>query len=186
MSATGSADTTSRTARDDLTKGAVAGLIGGLAASWVMVQFTTLWTRALHGRESTSAGGEHDARDWQERSEDENATEIMAQAIATSTIGRRLTRDELSVAAPLVHYGYGAVMGAVYGGVAERSGGGLWQGAAWGTALWIVGDEMVVPALDLSGAPQSYTREAHAQAFAAHVVYGLSTDIVRRLTRTLM
>ena len=82
----------------DVVKGALAGLIGGLVASWVMTQFTDAWTRAAPGHESTPAGVEQGARPREERSEDQNANEIIAQRLAVRALGRRLTRDELGVA----------------------------------------------------------------------------------------
>jgi putative membrane protein len=167
-------------------RGIIAGTIGGLVASWLMTQFTTVWTRAVDGHESHSAGGEHDARDWQERSEDENATELVAQAAAERTIGRPLNRNELAVAAPIVHYGYGAAVGAVYGVLAEFARTNAFTGAAWGTLIWIVADEFAVPALGLSEPPDARWAEAHAQAFAAHIVYGAATDLVARATKAVM
>lgn len=170
----------------DLGKGVLAGAIGGLAASWAMTQFQALWSRAAGNAESASAGGRHDAREWQERSEDQNATELVAQAVARAALGRPLSREELAVAAPAVHYGFGTTMGALYGGLAELRQVGVGDGAAWGTAIWIAGDEIAVPLLGLSRAPQSYSPDAHAQALASHVVFGVAAEIVRRRVRAML
>ena len=51
----------------------------------------------VDGAAGESAGGRHDARDWQERSENQNANELAAQALARHTIGRRLRRDEIAM-----------------------------------------------------------------------------------------
>jgi uncharacterized membrane protein YagU involved in acid resistance len=164
--------------------GAVAGLIGGLVGTFAMSEFQALWSKAVDGREPSSAGGRHDARDWQERNEDANANELAAQAVAEHTIDRPLTRDELAVAAPAVHYAFGAAMGAVYGALAEVSPAvRAWSGASWGTAVWIAADEIAVPSLGLSKPNTDYPLEAHAQAFAAHIVYGVTTELVRRAVR---
>lgn len=170
----------------DVLKGVVAGIAGGLVASWVMSEFQAQWTRLADNHRPSSSGGRHDAREWQERSEDQNATELAAQRIAGLTLDRRLTRDELEVAAPLVHYGFGTVMGAIYGGLSELIGGGVTRGAAYGTVIWILGDEIAVPAMGLSHAPRSYSADAHAQAFASHVVYGVASDLVRKTIRALL
>jgi putative membrane protein len=162
--------------------GVLAGLLGGLAGTWAMSQAQALWSRAADGFESPSAGGRHDARDWQERNEEgQNANELAAHAVATGTIDRPLTREELEVAAPLVHYAFGSVMGAVYGGMLE----GVREvspasGAAFGTAVWLGADELAVPVLGLSRTDTDYPLEAHAQSFFAHLVYGVTTDLVRR------
>lgn len=170
----------------NLVAGMVAGLVGGLVASWAMNEFQALWSKAAEGYHSDSAGGHHDARDWQERGEDANATELAAQALATRTIDRRLTRKELKVAAPAVHYAFGGAMGALYGTLSEVAPETrVLEGGAFGAAVWIGGDEIAVPWLGLSKTPDEYPIELHAQALAAHIVYGVTTEFVRRSLRAL-
>ena len=101
-------------------KGIAAGIIGGLAGTWAMSEAQRAWTRAVDGEAPESAAGKHDARDWQERSEGQNSNELAAQAVARRVLGRGLTKQELGVAAPLVHYMFGAAMGALYGAYAQR------------------------------------------------------------------
>lgn len=168
----------------DRLKGTVAGIVGGLVGTYAMSEFQGLWSRVVDGYESDSAGGRHDARDWQERSEDDNANEAAAQTIARYTVGRSLDRDELAVAAPAVHYAFGSAVAALYGAAAEatpavRAGGG----AVLGVALWAAADEVAMPLLGLSGPPTDREAELHLQAFAAHVVYGVTTEAVRRIVR---
>ncbi len=170
----------------DVAKGALAGAIGGLVASWVMTQFAELWTKVAEGHESQSTGGEHDARDWQERTEDQNATELVAQRLAELTVDRTLTPDELGVAAPLVHYGFGISTAAVYGALVEPFEANSLTGAAFGTAVWLGADNVGVPMLSLSQGPQEYTAETYAQGFATHLVYGVTTELVRGALRRLL
>jgi putative membrane protein len=170
----------------DVVKGALAGLIGGLVASWVMTQFTDAWTRAAPGHESTPAGVEQGARPREERSEDQNANEIIAQRLAVRALGRRLTRDELGVAAPAVHYAFGAGMGAAYGAAAEAVDPNPLTGAAWGALVWLGADRIAMPLIDASQGPGAYTPEQDAQGLAAHVVYRDSTEIVRWGVRRLI
>jgi uncharacterized membrane protein YagU involved in acid resistance len=167
--------------------GVVAGIIGGIVATYVKDHVQAWWSKAVDGYESNSAGGRHDSRDWQERYEEENANELAAQAIAERTIDRDLTRDELQVAAPLLHYTFGASMGAIYGGLAEKADEvPLMSGAGFGTALWVAADEVAMPLLGLSKRKGELPFEAHAQSFAAHLVFGLTTELVRRGVRALM
>jgi len=171
----------------DRVKAAVAGVIGGLAGTYAMSEFQGVWSRIADGREPQSAGGRHDARDWQERSEDDNANELMAQTIASNTIGRELDRDELAVAAPAVHYAFGGTVGALYGLAAEaspmvRAG----TGTAFGAAVWVGADEIAMPLLGLEDPESDRSFELHAQAFAAHLVYGIVTELVRRTVRTAL
>jgi putative membrane protein len=166
-------------------KGIAAGVAAGLAATWAMSEFQGVWSRVVHGREPASAGGRHDARDWQERNEDQNANEVVAQKIAAQTIARPLTDDELRVAAPAVHYTFGAVMGGLYGGLAETAPAptSVATGAAYGTLIWIGSDEIAVPLLGLSKPGVTYPFEAHLQSWATHLVYGVTTELVRRAVR---
>jgi putative membrane protein len=169
--------------------GVVAGLIGGLAGTWTMTHFQAMWSRASgdHDPDTASSGGRHDARDWQERIEGSNANELAANAIARRAIDRPLTRQELEKAAPALHYAFGAAMGAIYGGLravspAVRGMGG----SGWGTTVWAAADGIGVPLLGLSRPKSEYPLESHAQSYAAHLVYGVTTEVVRRGVCTLL
>jgi hypothetical protein len=136
------------------------------------------WTRAVGDQPPESVAGKHDARDWQERHEHQNSNELAAQAVARYLIGRHLTRDELRIAAPLVHYTFGAAVGALYGAYVERRprGSGAWLGAT----LWLAADEIAMPVLGLSEPTTRRPLEMHMQSLAAHLVYGATTEAVRR------
>jgi putative membrane protein len=167
--------------------GIVAGLIGGAVGTWAMSQVQALWSQAAEGFESPSACGRHDARDWQERNEGQNANELAAQTVAAHTIDRPLTREELEAAAPLMHYAFGSVLGAVYGVLVEqRREVPPLAGATFGAAVWIGADEIAMPALGLARRDVDYPMEAHLQSFAAHIVYGVTTDLVRRGLRAII
>jgi putative membrane protein len=171
----------------DLAKGVVAGVIGGLAGTYAMSEFQGWWSRAVRGVQPQSAGGEHDARDWQELEEGANANEIAAQTVARATIGRRLDREELSVAAPTVHYTFGAMTGGFYGAVAEHTPAArALSGAAYGTAVWGVADEIAMPVLGLSERTDEQPFERHFHSFAAHIVFGVTTELVRRGVRAVL
>lgn len=171
----------------NLLRGAIAGLIGGLLGTYAMSHAQGLWSRTVDGAEPVSAAGRHDARDWQERSEDQNANELAAQAVGSRMLGRYLTEDELQLGAAVLHYAFGAAVGTLYGVLAETTKPvSALGGAAYGTAVWVVADEIAVPAVGLSGPPSLRTTEMHAQALAAHVVYGIATDAVRRAVRAVL
>src|SRR3954467_4176923 len=95
----------------------LAGLLGGLAGTLAMNYAQRLWTHAVDGVPPPSAGGKHDAREWQEREGGGNANGLAAQGIAATVRGRPLPSRQLTVAAPLAHYSFGAALGAVYGHV---------------------------------------------------------------------
>lgn len=170
----------------DLARGAFAGLIGGLVGTWAMSEYQRLWTRVVNGEQPQSAGGRHDARDWQEKNEDRNANELAAQAVARHTIGRPLNEDELEVGAPLMHYAFGTMMGLFYGMAAERA---RWStsgsGMGFGSAVWAGADEIAMPMLGWSR-PQDHPAESHLQSLTAHFVYGVTTELVRRGVRSML
>ena len=164
-------------------KGLIAGAIGGLAGTWAMNEAQRAWTRAVDGEAPDSAGGKHDARDWQERSEGRNSNELAAQAIATRVLGHRLTDEELRVAAPLIHFLFGAAVGALYGVYAEGRRRQM-SGVGFGTTVWLLADEIAMPLLRLSAPTTRRPVELHLQSFASHVVFGTTTEMTRRAVMT--
>ena len=161
----------------------MAGVLGGLAGTLAMNYAQRAWTRAVDGGAPRSAGGKHDARDWQEREEGRNANELAAQAIAAPVVGRRLTYRELAVAAPLAHYTFGAAVGALYGCcVRDVRRDVLRTGAAFGAAVWLLADEIAMPLLRLSRSTAERAPEKHLQSFAAHIVFGIVAELVRAQT----
>lgn len=173
--------------KPDPLKGVVAGVVAGLVGTWFMSEYQSLWSRIVNGGEPQSAGGKHDARDWQEKNEGgANANEHAAQAIARRTAGRELTERELEVAAPIMHYAFGAGVSALYGAFAEQA---PWiasgAGTGYGTLVWIGADEIAMPAIGWSE-PQRYPAEAHMQSFTAHLVFGFTTELTRRAVRRML
>jgi len=51
-----------------------------------------------------------------------------------------------------------------------------------GTALWLLADEIAMPVVGLSKSTLQRPLEMHLQSFAAHIVYGVTTEHVRRRT----
>jgi hypothetical protein len=168
-------------------KAMFAGAVGGFVGTWAMSHTQRWWTLAVDGTPSQSAGGRHDARDWQERSEGRNANELAADAVGESASGRRLTPGERRAGSQLSHYAFGTMMGALYGALRPRpSDISLRDGVAFGLGLWAIADEAAMPILGLSRSPAHRPVEMHLQAAAAHVVYGgvaeLARGVVARLT----
>jgi len=155
-----------------ISKNLIAGAAGGLAASFVMNQFQTLWTTA-EKKLSKSNGNQQGGG--------EDATVKTAEAISKNTRDRGLTRSEKKWAGPAVHYAFGSLVGAVYGVLAETVPPvAVARGIAYGSAVWLAADVIGVPAFGL-GKPATRTSPGeHVKALASHVVYGLATDLTRR------
>jgi putative membrane protein len=161
-----------------MVKSILAGAIGGLVATWTMSEAQRLWTLAMDGQAPASAAGKHDARDWQERTEGQNSNEIAAQTVATRVIGRRLDCEELGVAAALMHYSFGTAAGAFYGTYVEGRPRNR-TGVAFGLTVWLLADEIAMPLLGLSDSTLRRPLEKRLQSIAAHIVFGLTTELTR-------
>lgn len=179
-------------------KGIVAGCIGGLVASWTMNEFQQAWSKLLsgnersHGAQSLQQGTpEHGVgRELQERGqteEDENAAIRAGTAVAEFIFNRRLEKNEREMAGEVAHYAMGAGSGAIYGALTEvQPKATAGAGIPFGAAVWLIADEGLVPALGLSKSADQYPLSIHVYAFASHLVYGLSTEIVRRSVRRVL
>lgn len=179
-------------------KGLAAGVAGGLVASAVMNQFQALWSKLMegeqraHGAQSLQQGlPDHGiSLELQKRGSDDpkdDAAVRTGNAVAEFVFDEHLSKKEKEVAGAVAHYAMGATSGALYGALAEvlpeaTIGGGL----PFGAAVWLIADEGIVPALGLSKPGTEYPLEIHAYAIASHLVFGLTTEIVRREVRRVL
>jgi hypothetical protein len=177
-------------------RGIVAGAIGGLAASWVMNVFMAKAGEAVTHAAEHLDGTAHKPKPDPAQNDNEpkhsepkiDATMKTADAIvSTITGGRHLTLKEEQKGGPIVHYAFGALMGALYGAATEyvpaaRAG----FGTAFGSLLFTGADMIAVPALGLSGSSKDAPASSLASPLSAHIVYGVTTEAVRRLVRAAL
>ena len=165
-------------------RGAIAGIAGGLFAAWVMNEFLAGPGEALTNAVETPA----EKRFLKQHSDGEDATMHAADRIAElATGGQHLTHAQRAKAGPIVHYAFGAIAGGVYGALAEvtpavTSG----FGTSFGSVLFTGADALAVPAFKLSMPLKETPPSSLAAPFAAHIVYGISTELVRRLIRKVL
>lgn len=173
-------------------KGAAAGLVGGLVASWAMNQFQAALSKATegfekpHGAQSMqpSEGSQSGQGSEQNKEHQDDATVKAARAISEGIFGHELKESEKETAGAAVHYAFGTATGGLYGAVAELAPEvttGL--GLPFGAAFWLVADETAVPLLGLSKGPTEYPVSTHVYALASHLVYGLTAELVRHSLR---
>lgn len=162
-----------------LLSGIVAGVAGGLFASWVMNVF-------MAGANGHRGEDQNQGAHGQEPKED--ATMKTADAIvSTVTGGRHLSFEQRQKGGPIVHYAFGAIMGGVYGALAEASPAATAGfGTAFAGALFAGADLVAVPALHLSGSAAEAPASTLVTPFSAHLVYGVATEGVRRLVRAVL
>ena len=171
--------------RDSIAKGVLIGAAAGIFAGWAMVQFQKLWAfsqEELEGHQKDSETPKHRQAAQQEQQEDsDDATQKLANKISQATLDRELTKQEKSVAGPAIHYGFSAIMGAIYGGLAEVTDvttAGF--GTFFGTLVFLGADEVAVPALKLSPPPHKVSPDKHLYGWISHLVYGASLEGARR------
>ena len=59
-------------------------------------------------------------------------------------------------------------------------------GAAFGTALWLFGDEFAVPLLGLAQGPTAFPVRQHLHRLGAHLAYGLATAAATQALNTVV
>lgn len=173
-------------------RGVLAGVGAGLAASWVMNVFMAGPGQKLH--ESLESDEEKRREQIQQRQQEasgepkEDATMNAADALVkVATGGRHLSMEGRQKGGPVVHYGFGALVGGLYGGLAEYSDTvKTGCGTAFGGALFAGADLMAVPAFHLSAPVSEFPPSSLATPFAAHLIYGATTELLRRLLRVVL
>jgi hypothetical protein len=172
-------------------KGIVAGLAGGLIASWTMNQFQAAWTRIAEGSEkphgAQSMQPSEGSKGDQDTKEQDDATVETAKVISKNVFGHELQESEKKPAGAMVHYAFGTATGGLYGALAEVSPQvTMAAGLPFGAAFWLIADEITVPVLGLSKGPTEYPISTHAYALASHLVYGMTAELSRRALRQVL
>jgi putative membrane protein len=170
-SSTGSRQTMSGRSHASIWRGAVVGLGAGLLAAGAM-SLAHKGVTAVTG--PLSPPGEAG----------DDATVKVADLLVHALAGRPLPEPAKPQAGTLVHYAFGAGVGALYGGLAERAPrvtGAL--GLPFGLAVWLGAHVIAVPAAGLAPPPIRRPLAAEASEFVLHLVYGGVTEILRRVGR---
>jgi putative membrane protein len=177
----------------NILKGMIAGLAGGLLASWTMNQFQAAWTRIAegneksHGAQSMQPSQGSQGEQAHDTNEQDDATVKTAKAISKNVFGHELQKSEKEPAGAAVHYAFGTLTGGMYGALAEitpqvTTAAGL----PFGAGFWLLADEVTVPLLGLSKGPTEYPVSTHVYALASHLVYGMTAEMSRRALRRVM
>jgi putative membrane protein len=141
------------------------GAIAGLAGAAAMDAYDTLIRLAAEGQD-----------------QDVDATLKMARAISMTTFHHELTGADERWTAPALHYLLGAALGVSYTIMAERIAAmATGAGTAYGAVIWLLGDEIAVHAMGFAHGRAETSVSARANALASHILYGLTTELTRRL-----
>jgi putative membrane protein len=143
-----------------IVKGAVAGMIGGLAGAGAKMLAEKMFPPRVEGQTPPPV------------------------ALAEQVTGRSLPEDQKRVAMHGIHWGFGAVAGAVYGAAVEVEPSlAAWKGAAFGVTLNRLTHESLLPKLGLSKPKDKQPAQERISEWVSHAVYGIFTDVVRRGVR---
>jgi putative membrane protein len=146
-----------------LAKGLIAGLIGGLVATAAKTLAEKIYPPRTHGELEPS--------------------EELAERIA----GHELVTTKKEVATEAIHWGFGALTGAAYGALVEYyPAANAKDGAGFGMALSSLTHGTVLPAMGLAAEPEEQTARERTSEMATHVVYGVVTEMVRRVVRKML
>jgi putative membrane protein len=143
-----------------IAKGALAGLVGGLAGAAVKMLAEQLFPPRIQGQPPPPV--------------------VLAEQVA----GRPLTDSNRQLALQGIHWIFGALAGAAYGAMVEYEPSlGAWRGAAFGITLNRITHESVLPKLGLSAPPGQQPTQERISEWVTHAAYGVATDAVRRSVR---
>ncbi len=146
-----------------LLKGIVAGMIGGIIATGVKTFGERIYPPRVHGEPEPPS--------------------VLADKLAD----HRLSAETKTAASEAIHWGFGALTGAAYGALAEfYPAATSKEGASFGLTLMALTHESALPALGLSGSADQQTTREHTSEMVTHVLYGVTTEIVRSLVRKLL
>ncbi|HKZ04240.1 MAG TPA: DUF1440 domain-containing protein [Methylomirabilota bacterium] len=152
--------------------GLVAGAVGAGAMSLVHKGLTAITSES---RPPTAAA---------ELEQEDDATVKVADGITRLLLQRPLPDDKKPLAGSIVHYAFGASVGALYGGLATIMPRVTFAlGLPFGVAVWLGAHVIMVPALGLAQPPTRQPPLKEAQELLLHLVYGAVTELGRRLIR---
>lgn len=171
---------------DGLVRGAV-GSMAGLTAMGLYLKAMEALADRSNG--SAAVGGENESGPLEVRDElddisvvgrqsreDESAPDTVGRIGYEKAIGHEPDEETRKKLGRAVHWGYGVLMGGLYGALRQEADGpDLKAGLGYGTALWMVGDEIMVPLLGLAEGPSGHSIPDHAKGLGAHLAYGAAT-----------
>ena len=150
----------------DVVRGMLAGMVGGLVGSCAMMLYMDAVSKAVNGDQLPQG---------------DTVTAKVADLAVRKMTGEEPSQPDKRTGAAVVHYGFGTIVGAVYGVAVEYlplSNSGF--GALYGTTLFVVADEFLLPRLELAHWPADESALDQLGHLGAHLVYGVATEAVRR------
>src|ERR1700734_1040252 len=155
--------TASSRRKRSLFKGFVAGAIGGLGGAAAKAVAEAVYPPRTQGQIPPPA--------------------VLVNRMAS----RPLSETEEVVSVQAIHWGFGALVGGAYGAVAEYQPvitGRL--GANFGLTLCGMTHASTLPIMGLTESPENQPAREHASELVTHAIYGVTTELVRRVARKII
>ena len=173
-------------------RGAALGVAGGLVGLLAMRVYQQHLAPALSDAVSDNSRQQEEQQEQpldsiavvgEHHKEDESSTAALGRILYQSLTGEEPQSDELKTTLSyLVHWGFGTLQGGVYGALREDAEfPDLAGGVAFGAALWLFNDELLVPLLGLQDGPTAAPPVQHVNRLGAHLAYGSVTAATTQL-----
>ena len=155
--------TASRPKDFSLLKGLLAGVAGGLAGSAAKVLAEKLFPPRTQGQPAPPA--------------------LLVERVAHAA-GTAPSETTRLAGGQGIHWGFGTMLGGVYGVAAELTPKVTsWRGGVFGLTVNRLAHQGLLPGLDLVEPVPLQPAQEKASEWVSHVVYGVTTDLVRRAVR---
>ena len=146
--------------KPSLWKGFLAGAIGGLAGAAAKAAGEAIYPPRTQGQIAPPA--------------------VLLNRMSSEP----LSEEEEEVSVRAIHWGFGALVGGIYGALAEYQPVVTGRaGADFGLALCGMTHVSALPMLGLTESPENQTVREHISEVVTHAVYGVTTELVRRGAR---
>jgi len=100
--------------------------------------------------------------------------------LSTKILGSPISRDHEALAEQLVNFPIGSSIGAAYGyGKKDKDEFRLTDGVILGASTWFTTHETSLPMLGLESKPKNIPIKMQANELFAHVLFGITTELVR-------
>ena len=150
-----------------LIRDAFRGALAGAAATWAMDQVTTVML-SLQAPEVTQ-------QEEAARANGKGSVTNLVDRVEAGT-GLVVPPKRRPLVEQVVHYGLGAVPGALYGIARHIPGVRAANGLLFGLGVFALNDELLNTKLGLASPPRAYPPETHMRGLAGHAVLGVATE----------
>jgi hypothetical protein len=160
-------------------KAAGRGLFAGLVGTAAMTAFQTQVAPRLPIPEGPKLADKEPNYPPEPHARKLPATDLTAERLSKGFAKRPLTGERLHQAGNLIHFAFGSGWGLAWALARRaplRAGKPTFvRGLLFGTAVWMIADNVLLPIMRIGSWPNRYGAGVHAKALLAHLVYGAAT-----------